>query len=208
MRYDRTKIPHNVEELIQYGWVDLMRLKVKSWTLNDVNNSIEDIIQDMLVQMISNGFLEKYDPEQRAFEVYLIIFIRNFMTKRFKKENLSRNGHKIIFAKSVEMNMPENKEDMNGDVEYLERMEDESSNFESYTVLVQSIRDELKQFKANSSVVHNGVEYQRDPLTVFELLKDGLSVKEIAELFETSSQFIYLLIKKIRACDSVADRAL
>lgn len=204
--YDRTKIPATIEELIKYGWDGLMRKKIASYKLYDINSSVDDIMQDMYVQMLRTDFLGKYDPNGRAFEVYLVVFIRNFMNKLYKRENTSKHGKDILFAKGIDNTAAEDNEgNMDTAVISMEHMQDDSANFESFLLLVESLREELKQFKANSSVEYNGVTLDRDPATVFELIKDGYAPKDIAEMFETSDAFIYLLLKKIRACSCVSD---
>lgn len=204
VHYNKNEIPKNVEELYASGWADFMRLKISRYRLYDFCNSIEDIFQDMIVQMLNNNFIERYDPTGRPFEVYLSVFIFNFMSKRYKKEH-SKSGRAIVLAKSLEDTSPKDDEGFDGSVEYLDKLADDAAEFEGFTLLVESMREDLKQFKANSSVVHEGIVYQRDPLTVFELILQGYNVAEIAEIFETSKQFVYLLMKKIRGCDTLKD---
>jgi DNA-directed RNA polymerase specialized sigma24 family protein len=206
MRYDSSLIPKSVPELIEYGWQDFMRLKIKRFNLKDINNDVEDILQDMYVQMIENNFLAKYDPEGRPFEVYLSVFIYNFMCKRYKKEALSKNGKNIIYSKSIYLSSPTDYNDVyDPSVVYLEHMEDISSSFDNLLLLKESLKQDLAQFKASSSVLYKGVEYKRDPQTVLDLLIEGKTVVEISEIFQTSKQFIYLLLKKIRDCDTLKD---
>lgn len=206
MIYDPTKIPATLEEFYTSGWANFVKLKISRYNLKDINNSVEDIFQDMILQMSHYNYIENYDPEGRPFEVYLTVFIFNFMSKRYKKEYGSKYGQLIVSAKGLEEGLPDDlKESGAKAVEYLERMEDPHANFADYSVLVDSIKADLAQFKANSSVVHDGVKYDRDPQTVFNLLMEGDTIKEISEKFETSKQFVYLLLEKIRNCDSLKD---
>lgn len=206
MIYDPTKIPATLEEFYTSGWANFVKLKISRYNLKDINNSVEDIFQDMILQMSHYNYIENYDPEGRPFEVYLTVFIFNFMSKRYKKEYGSKYGQLIVTAKGLEEGLPDDLKDSGVKaVEYLERMEDPQANFADYSVLVDSIKADLAQFKANSSVVHEGVKYDRDPQTVFNLLMEGDTIKEISEKFETSKQFVYLLLDKIRNCDSLKE---
>jgi hypothetical protein len=57
----------------------------------------------------------------------------------------------------------------------------------------------LAKIEASSNVTKtDGTTVQRSPLQVFNYLLDGKDVKEIANIMETSQQFIYNLINKIR----------
>ena len=206
MIYDPTKIPATLEEFYTSGWANFVKLKISRYNLKDINNSVEDIFQDMMIQMSKYRYIETYDPNGRPFEVYLTVFVFNFMSKRYKKEYGSKYGQLIVSAKGLEEGLPDDLKDSGAkSVEYLERLEDESACFADYTALVESIKSDLSHFVAKSSVIHDGVKYDRDPLTVFKLLMEGDSVKEISEKFETSKQFIYLLLEKIRGCDSLKE---
>ena len=206
MRYNKEDIPSNVTELYSSGWADFIRLKIRRYNLRDINNSVEDILQDMMAQMLANNFIESYDASGRPFEVYLSVFIFNFMSKRYKKEYHSRNGQNIILSKSIEADQPNDAKEYNdSSTVYLEHLEDAQARFDNYFILVESLRTELKKFKANSSVTYNGKIYQRDPSTLLELLIEGKSIVEIAEIFDTSKQFVYLLLNKIRGCETLEE---
>lgn len=205
MRIKR-RVPSNLNELIDFDWLPFMRQQIKKFNLRDTLNDPDDIIQDMLLLMCKNHFIEKYDPQGRPFEVYLAIFVSNFMCKRYKKEALSQNGRNIVNAKGIEFSAPQDViESGDPNIVYLDRIGINASNEEDSAVLIESLRQELKKYKASSHVVHEGKEYARDPATVLELLIKGLDPLEIAEIFHTSRQFVYLLIKKIRACEALEE---
>lgn len=204
MRYDRTKIPKNLQELIDFGWTTLMRAKIRQYCLNDVNNSEDDILQDMFVQMLEQNYIERYDACGRPFDVYICIFIRNFMSKRWKKEKESRNGAKIIFAKGLENTMPDESE-LDSSKVYLEKLYDGGAEFEDALIYQMDLKKELAEMKANSSVMKDGILYERDPKTALQMYMDGYSVPEIAKTLETSPQFVYILLRKARSCEVLKD---
>lgn len=200
-----TPIPKTLEEFINSPWFNFACGKLAKWNFRDLNNSQEDLVQDMLAQMHKYQYIESYDPAGRPFGVYISVFIGNLLNPRFKKEVHSKNGHKILGATSLVSSSSE--EDFTPGESVLERMAETGKDDDYSFILIESLRKDLDQFKATSSVVKDGVTYNRDPNTVLTLLMAGLSVAEIAELLDTSKQFIYLLKRKIQEADSLKEYA-
>ena len=131
----------------------------------------------------------------------------NSIKKRGAREG-SKNGKNIVNRNSIESVRDDDGSPAVGKT-YIDYMEDPESSqmaedFE-YRDLINRTRESLKVFKASSSVMYEGKEIQRDPLTVFDLLVDGKSVTDIANIFGTSNQFIYILMDKIRKTKEMQD---
>lgn len=203
--------PRNMDEFIEQGWVQIVERRVRRKALKDVNNSPEDLAQDILLSLISTDYIQRFNPEFRTFEVYLYVFIDNYMKKKFQKEN-TRNGKGIVNRASLEISMPDSSEELRKDVVYMESLQLSSTLEEESTLymdeFIESVREELSQYKASSSVEYNGRTLQRDPVTVFDLMLEDYTVAEIAEMFDTSKQFIYNLLKKIRSCPTIVEAKL
>ena len=193
--FDKNFVPKTVEELYCSGWKEYLLYHIRRYNLNDATHSPEDILQDMIVDMIRYNFLERYDPERTEFIRYIKIFVRNFMSKVYAKENRNPTGKSIINAASlVNESLSEIEYDSNV-VSY--DSVGATENFDDYVCLMESMENDLKEIKATSMVQYNGMEIKRDPYTLYRLLLAGYDVKEIAEIFGTSRQFVYGLRKKI-----------
>ena len=193
--YDKDFVPKTLEELYCSGWKEYMLMHIRKYNLNDVTHSPEDILQDMMVQMATNSFLEKFDPEVSEFTMYLFTFIRNFMSKPYNKEHKSRNGGNIVNHLSiVESSECEAGAD---DVISQDVLAGDRGGFADAICLVQSLEADLANIKSSSYVEYNGERLYKDPLTVYQMLKAGYDIKEIAEIFGTSKQLVYSLRKKI-----------
>ena len=192
--------PRTVEEMIEQGWYEKILAKVRKYKLNDILNTPEEIVQDIFLNIMSSKYLDRYNPELRSFEVYIYTMVINSIKKRGMREG-SKNGRNIVNHSSLEYSQDDNTDSSVG-VSYIDHLENPEAQdpFKDVELqdLLEATRVSLRQFKASSSVVHDGVEYQRDAETVFNLLLDNKSVPEIAEIFQTSKQFIYILIQKIR----------
>lgn len=195
--FDKDFVPKTVEELYSSGWKEYLLYHIRRYNLNDINNSPEDVLQDMLLQMIRFDFLAKYDPERTDFIKYLKIFIRNFMSKIYAKEHNTKHGDNIINAVSLVETTDESGEADGRTMTF--DLGGSSEGFEDYVCLIQSFEEDLKEIKATSTVLYHGKEIKRDPYTLYKLLVTGYSVKEIAEIFGTSKQFVYGLKKKLYA---------
>lgn len=193
--------PRTVEEMLEQGWYDKILRKVKKYNLNDILNTPEEITQDIFVQIMNSRYLERFNPELRSFEVYIYTLVINSIKKRGSREG-SAGGRLIVNHFSLEQSQEDSEEAPMG-VAYLDRlenkvMEDPYKDLEMEDLIAKT-RESLKQFKASSTVIYEGQEIQRDALTVFNFLLEEKTVPEIAEIFQTSKQFIYILLAKIRS---------
>lgn len=193
--------PRTVQEMLDQGWYEKIYAKVKKYKLNDFLNTPEELVQDIFLQIIKSDYLSRYNPELRSFEVYIYTLVINTIKKRGMREG-SKGGRNIVNALSLEQTQEDNGEDTNG-VAFLDRLEvgkvEDPLNNVIMEDLIERTRESLKKFKATSSVVYEGKVIQRDALTVFNLILEEKTVPEIAEIFQTSKQFIYILLNKIRA---------
>ena len=200
---DSTKYdyPRTVDEMLEQGWYEKILKKVRKYTLNDILNTPEEITQDIFLQIMNSSYLERFNPELRSFEVYIYTLVINSIKKRGMREG-SNGGKNIVNHYSLEQSQ-DDSEDQPG-VAYLDRLENQilEDPFKEIMVddLIQRTRVTLSNsFSASSTIVYNGKEINRDPLTVFNLILEDKTVPEIAEIFQTSKQFIYILLGKIRS---------
>jgi DNA-directed RNA polymerase specialized sigma24 family protein len=208
--------PKTMPEFVAAGWYDNIMRKVRKYNLNDACNSYEDLVQDIFVQLLvkdKNGrnYLERFDPSfERKFDAYIYVLVVNAVKKRGMREGTA-GGRLIVNALSLEMSQSDSDEPTPG-VVYADRLqlEDSADDLDgamSLEAMIARATIELGEYKASSSVTKaDGTVINRDPLTVFQLLwEEGLTVPEIAELFETSKQFIYNLLNKIRQTPAFAE---
>lgn len=193
--------PRTTQEMIDQGWYEKILAKVKKYTLNDVVNSADDLVQEIFLQIESTKYLERFDAKQRNFEVYIYVFVMNAVKKRGIREG-SKNGRMIVNHFSLESSQDENDPTPAGKV-FLDRLEECVGNDDPFAEvfvqeLIEETRKSLAKYKASSTVEYNGEIIQRDPLTVFNYILEEKTVPEIAEIFNTSKQFIYDLLNKIR----------
>lgn len=206
------EVPKNIAEFIERGWDKKIFYRVSKHKLRDTLNDPEEMVQDIMLSLISTDYLARYSPEKRSFEVYIYIFVDNFIKKRLTKEN-TRNGRGIVSRASLENALPGNAADISSGVVYLETLKFAVTGDDTETVLfdefLSEVREELiEKYKASSSVVYEGRELKRDPSTVLELVLEDNTVTEIAAMFNTSKQFIYNNLKKIRDTEAMKERKL
>ena len=170
-------------------------------------NNPEDLVQDILVALMQTDYISRYSLEKGPFTTYIYGFTDNFLKKRFNKEN-TRHGKFIVSAASLVLASPESDAEFNGKEVYAELL-DSGQDLQREVVIhnvVEEIRRELREnYSANSSNEYNGVLYERDPLTVFNLLMEDKSVKDVSEILGVSRQFVYHLISKIKECEAAKD---
>ena len=195
--YDSSYVPKNLEDLYNSGWKDYMLYYIRKYNLNDVNNSPEDLLQDMLVQMAETGYVEKYDPSISGFSGYLSVFIRNFMSCPYVREHHTGYGRLVNAVHINYSDVTEDSFDPHLEVPS-SIIPNKDGDFTDYVCLMDSIENDLKQIKTKSCINYNGKTVMRSPLTVYKLLKEGYTIKDIAEIFGTSKQFVYTLRDTIR----------
>ena len=205
---DSCDFPRTVEEMLEAGWYDKILKKVKRYSFKDMLNSPEELVQDVFLQIIKSDYLARYDPDYRPFEVYIYVLVENLMRKRGVRES-TRNGKNIVSALSLEDSVPESGiEPFTAYLEQLDLYDNNTGSVEDRLYvedIIDGTLESLKEFKANSSVVYQGYVVERDPITVFRFILQGKSVSDIAEIMQTSKQFIYFLLRKIRNVNSMQD---
>ena len=204
---DSCNFPRTVDEMLAQGWYDKIMRKVRKYNLNDILNTPEELVQDVFVQIIKSDYLARYDPDYRPFEVYIYTLVENLIKKRGIREN-TEGGKKIVNHASLENTLLGEKPEPN--TVYLDMLDidvsDESPEDRIYMEqLIEATKESLKDFKAHSNVEVDGELIERDPITVFKFILAGKSVSEIADVMQTSKQFIYVLLKKIRGVESMQE---
>lgn len=204
---DSCNFPRTVEEMLEAGWYDRILKKVKKANLKDVLNSPEELVQDVFLNIIKTDYLAKYDPEYRPFNVYIYVMVNNLIKKRGIREG-TKGGKQIVNAVALE-------DTMDGDVPasntvYLDLLdlEDDQDQVDDRLYidsLVEETRKSLQEFKASSTVEYDGKVLTREPSTVFELILNGKSVSEVAEMLKVSKQYIYVLLHKVRSTASMQE---
>jgi RNA polymerase sigma factor (sigma-70 family) len=199
--------PKNIEEFFEMGFTQNIRFRINAFNLKDALNNPEDLVSDVILALMETKYLDRYSPEKGSFKTYLYGFVDNLLKKRYNKEN-TRHGKFIVSAASLSTAPPESDAEFNGREVYAELLDtgiDESKQVE-VRCIIEAIKEELRaEHKANSSYVHQGITYERDPATVFELMLKDMDTKEIAETLGVSTQFVYHLLKKVRSAPSYRD---
>lgn len=207
MPRDNKVYPKNMEEFIEQGWEQNIKYRIRAFNLKDSLNNPEDLLQDVLLSLMQTHYIDRYSPDKGSFKTYLYGFVDNLLKKRYNKEN-TRHGKFIVTAASLVLSSPESDAEFNGREVYAELIDSGVDEERGVIIrsIIEDIRKELKEkYKANSSHVYKGVKYDRDPLTVFNLLMKGLQVNEVAEVLGVSRQFIYHLVKQIRSTEGYKD---
>lgn len=192
--------PQTIEELLNQGWGERIYSRIRRFVLYDVCNNEDDLFQDIICLLLSTKYLERYNAEYNSFEAYLYIFVDNYLKRKFTREN-TKNGKNIVTRSSLEISVPSDDYDYEPGVIFLETLLDATATVDSmdFNLNLQALKKKLSlKYKASSYVLYNGVEIPRDPTSVLQLLEADMTVAEIAEVFKTSKQFVYSLIKKVR----------
>lgn len=198
---DEEKVfPKNMQEFIDQGWDRFIQYRIAAFTLKDTLNNPEDLGQEILLSLLKTRYLDRYDPSRGAFKAYLFGFVDNFLKKKYNKEH-TRYGKYIVSAASLSQT-PSDDATFDGTEVYADLLPSEDDCEESVVIktLIDDIRRELSEaYPASSANVFRGKVYQRDPVTVFNLMIDGASVMDVAMVLNVSRQFVYYLLKNIRA---------
>jgi len=193
--------PRNMQEFIDQGWEKNIFYRISVFNLKDTLNNPEDLKQEILLSLLKTKYLERYDEDKGAFKGYLYAFVDNFLRKKYNKEH-TRHGKYIVTAASLSTLPPDDGTDFDGSEMYADMMESNDAECDDHvamSLLIQDIRRELSEnFHASSSNVYNGVTYDRDPVTVFNLMLNGATVMDVANVLQVSRQFVYHLLKSIR----------
>jgi hypothetical protein len=186
------EFPQTIEEFAASEWVEWIRRYIYMFHLREL---VEDTVQDVLTSMATKNYVSRWDPSKGgSFSNWIFTFVRNMCLIK-KKKSSSRGGTAIETAKSLEFSFDEGSmirntlvcEEDELPIDHNLRME------ELLTILGRS------EYAASSSNTHEGKHYERDILTIFSLMVfDRLSAKQVAFVLDTTPQWIYLKLKKIR----------
>ena len=203
MQQDRSIYPKTMQEFLDQGWLKHIHYRISAFTLKDSLNNPEDLSQEILLSLMKTNYLDRYDPEKGAFKAYLYGFVDNFLKKKYNKEH-TRHGKFIVAAASLSQS-PTDDATFDGTEVYADLLpsDDDCETSVMYRALIDAIRKELSEnFTASSSNVYNGKVYQRDPVTVFDLMLNGATVMDEATTLDVSRQFVYYLLKIIRTSNA------
>jgi len=187
-------IPSSMTEFVQSPWYPKLFTLVKNFRLND---PVEDVVNDILLDMLEKGYIERWDSSMGSFSNWIYTFSGNVCKKKYNRSH-TNGGTKIEYALSIE-NSPDSEDSFRKGVVFEDMLEGNMVEDGGFNLFLGELREILTVYKASSSNVFDGIEYSRDSLTVLELLLKDYSVKEIAEAFGTSIEFIYILIRRIRS---------
>jgi len=196
---DEKFYPTNMQEFIDQGWDKFIQYRIAAFTLKDTLNNPEDLGQEIILSLLKTRYLDRYDPSRGSFKAYLFGFVNNFLKKKYNKEH-TRYGRYIVNAASLSQT-PTEDATFDGTEVYADLLPscDCCEDFVMLQALIDNIRRELTEtFSPSSANVYQGKVYQRDPVTVFNLMIDGASVKDVATTLNVSRQFVYYLLKNIR----------
>lgn len=192
--------PRNMQEFIDQGWDKYIKYRIAAFTLNDTLNNPEDLEQEILLSLLKTNYLERFDPERGTFKAYLFGFVNNFLKKKYNREH-TRYGKYIVSAASLSQ-APTEDASFDGSEVFADLLpsDDACEDSAMVSVLIDDIRRELaSSFTASSANVFEGKVYQRDPVTVFNLMISGATVMDVANILNVSRQFVYYLLKNIRS---------
>ena len=191
--------PRNIQEFVDQGWDKFIQYRIAAFTLKDTLNNPEDLGQEILLSLLKTNYLDRYDPSRGAFKAYLFGFVDNFLKKKYNKEH-TRYGRYIVSAASLSQS-PSEDSTFDGTEVYADLLPscECCEDRVMLQALIDTIRAELQDaFPPSSANVYQGKVYQRDPVTVFNLMIDGASVMDVATTLNVSRQFVYYLLKNIR----------
>lgn len=186
--------PTTVEDLVKSSWYSKLRTLVSNFHLNE---PIEDTIGDILLEMLEKNYLGRWNAKCGSYSNWLYTFAANVCKKKYNRSN-SKGGRAIEGAATLQSSSENDDFTVGVFFEETLNVEVEDNHSLDFNLLVEEIEKILSAYPAHSSNEHEGVVYNRDMKTVFTLLKDEYQPKEIAELFGTSVEFIYTLIRRMR----------
>ena len=147
--------------------------------------------------MLEKKYLERWVPSSGSFSNWIYTFAANLCKKKYNRSN-TKGGIAIERASSIQVQSESENPPIG--IFFEDTLELESGDFDrvEYALLCDELNKVLAEYPAHSSNVHKGITYNRDMRTVFNLLREEYQPKEIAELFGTSVEFIYTLIRRMR----------
>lgn len=197
--------PKTPQELFQSDWNAKIRSIVVKFRLNE---PVEDTMGDIFMLLVKRDYLSKWNPALGgSFPTYIYKFVSNICLIKYHRSH-TVGGLAIEGAFSI---MQGNIDDENGGSSFVPGTIDEArlrfsdtpdtDSDASYDKLVQEIERILSNFryKEHSYGEWEGKQIPRSMLQVFRYIEqEDLDVKEIAERFQTSAEFVYSLIRKMQ----------
>lgn len=187
--------PKSVAALVESPWYPKLKTLVANFKLNE---PIEDTLGDIMLDMLQKKYLERWNPQSGSYSNWLYTFAANVCRKKYNRSN-TRGGKAIEGAAAITYTSA--TDDLTPGVFYEETLQVEDNTQEKtfdYASLCEEIDNILAQYPAHSTNEFEGVVYERDMRTVFALMRQDFTPKEIAERFNTSIEFIYTLIRRMR----------
>jgi len=223
--------PRTVEELVQDSlWMGKIHTAVSRFQISE---TVEDVVADCLCQMLARqkagkNYIERWEPGLGSYSNWIYTFVNNVARKKYNREH-SNTGIALRYAATI-VETPEEDKVGKGEIpeSWLPVIHESASEF---NVFAEQILTQLSKVSAYSWVVytetgyevHNrngetetrdlekidqelvGRRFNRDLKTTFELLVQGFDPKDIAVLFQTSTTFVYSLIRKLRSIDAMQE---
>ena len=194
--------PKTAEELFKSDWKEKIRFIIFNFHLNE---PIEDTLGDVFYFMVKRDYLAKWNPALGgSFSTYIYKFVANLCCVKHHRSH-TVGGLAIEGARRLVTTT----EDAKGsyvpgtvDEERIDVVNNyDTSNEVSYAYLVQSIERILAKprYKEHSYGEWKGEQIPRSMLQVFRYIeREDLDVKEIAQRFQTSQEFVYSLVRKMQ----------
>jgi len=223
--------PRTVEDLVQDSvWMGKIHTAVSRYQISE---AVEDVVADVLCQMLGRkkhgkNYIERWEPSLGSYSNWIYTFVNNVARKKYNREH-SNTGVALRFAATI-VETPEEDKVGKGEIpeSWLPVIRESASEF---NVFAEQILKQLSKTSAYSWIVytktgyeiHNrngetetrnlekvdqelvGRRFNRDLKTTFELLVQGFDPKDIAVLFQTSTTFVYSLIRKLRNIDAMQE---
>lgn len=131
---------------------DLKKMLVWKTGIKD-QNFIEDFISKLILHMLENDVLAKFDRNQGTFKTYITTCMFRFMHNEHKRETSEKSGHHITKVKYDEI--------LHGDEELITEISDIDIDWKDFYEKIQSsssVSDRRKKILELAASGMNGVE--------------------------------------------------
>lgn len=194
--------PKTAEELFMSDWKEKIKFIIFNFHLNE---PIEDTLGDVFYFMVKRDYLAKWNPALGgSFSTYIYKFVANLCCVKHHRSH-TVGGLAIEGARRLVTTTEDDKGSYVPGTVDEERIgvvnNYDTSNEVSYAYLVKSIEIILAKprYKEHSYGEWKGEQIPRSMLQVFRYIEhEDLDVKEIAQRFQTSQEFVYSLVRKMQ----------
>lgn len=190
--------PKTIEDFVKSPWSKKLKTLISNFKLNE---PAEDVYNDIICELIEKDYLKRWNPKYGSYSNWIYTFASNICKKKYNRSN-SKGGKAIEGARSITYSSGSEEEFTSGvlfeELLVLDTTAPSADADVAFNQMCALIERELSKFPANSTNEYEGKVYERDMKTVFNMLREGYSPKEIAERFATSVEFIYVLIRRMR----------